>query len=69
MLTPEPIKFLLVDDTAENLVALEALIRRKGLELLLARSGPEALELLLVHDVSLALLDVQMPMMDGFVDR
>jgi two-component system sensor histidine kinase/response regulator len=65
-MTSEPIKFLLVDDTAENLVALEALIRRKGLELLLARSGPEALELLLVHDVSLALLDVQMPMMDGF---
>jgi len=66
VLTPEPIKFLLVDDTAENLVALEALIRRKGLELLLARSGPEALELLLVHDVALALLDVQMPGMDGF---
>jgi len=66
VLTSEPIKFLLVDDTAENLVALEALIRREGLELLVARSGSEALELLLVHDVSLALLDVQMPVMDGF---
>ena len=66
MVTSEPIKFLLVDDTADNLVALEAVIRRKGLELLLARSGSEALELLLVHDVSLALLDVQMPVMDGF---
>ena len=65
-MTSEPIKFLLVDDTAENLVAIEALIRRKGLELLLARSGSEALELLLVNDVSLALLDVQMPVMDGF---
>ena len=62
----EPIKFLLVDDTAENLVALEPLLRRDGLELLVARSGSEALELLLVHDVSLALLDVQMPLMDGF---
>ena len=66
MVTSEPIKFLLVDDTAENLVALEAIIRRKGLELLLARSGSEALEFLLVNDVSLALLDVQMPVMDGF---
>ena len=66
MVTSAPIKFLLIDDTAENLVAIEALIRRKGLELLLARSGSEALELLLVNDVSLALLDVQMPVMDGF---
>jgi two-component system sensor histidine kinase/response regulator len=62
----EPIKLLLVDDTEENLVALDALLRRDGIELLKARSGSEALELLLVHEVSLALLDVQMPEMDGF---
>jgi len=62
----EPIKVLMVDDTAENLVALEALLRREGLQVLTARSGFEALELLLVHDVALALLDVQMPGMDGF---
>ena len=60
------VKFLIVDDTEENLVALEALLRRDGLELLRARSGAEALELLLVHEVALALLDVQMPEMDGF---
>jgi signal transduction histidine kinase len=65
-MTSEPIKFLLVDDTPENLVALEALLRRDGLKLLVARTGSEALELLLVHDVALALLDVQMPVMDGF---
>lgn len=62
----EPIKFLLVDDLDANLLALEGLLRREGLELLKARSGPEALELLLVHDVALALLDVQMSGMDGF---
>lgn len=62
----DPVKFLLVDDKEENLVALEALLRRDGLEILKARSGDEALELLLVHDVALALLDVQMPEMDGF---
>jgi len=60
------IKFLLVDDLESNLVALEGLLRRDGLELLKARSGAEALELLLVHDVALALLDVQMAGMDGF---
>ncbi len=60
------VKFLIVDDLEENLVALEALLRRDGLELIRARSGAEALELLLVHDICLALLDVQMPGMDGF---
>lgn len=61
-----PVKVLLVDDLEENLVALEALLRRDGLTCLMARSGEEALELLLVHDVALALLDIQMPGMDGF---
>jgi two-component system sensor histidine kinase/response regulator len=63
---PEPIKILVVDDTEENLVALEALLRRDGVQLLGARSGSAALEVLLIHDISLALLDVQMPEMDGF---
>ncbi|MEO6407333.1 MAG: hybrid sensor histidine kinase/response regulator [Burkholderiaceae bacterium] len=57
---------LIVDDLDENLLALAALLRRPDVEVLQARSGPEALELLLVHDVALALLDVQMPGMDGF---
>jgi two-component system sensor histidine kinase/response regulator len=65
-MTRETVKFLLVDDTEENLVALEALLRRDGLELLKARSGSQALELLLVHEVALAILDVQMPDMNGF---
>ena len=61
-----PLKVLLVDDVAENLLVLEALLRREALEILTARSGAEALELLQAHDVCLALLDVQMPEMDGF---
>lgn len=63
---PDPVHFLLVDDLEENLLALEALLRRDGLVLLKARSGPDALELLLKHDAALALIDVQMPGMDGF---
>jgi signal transduction histidine kinase len=62
----EPINFLIVDDLEDNLLSLEALLQREGLTFLKARSGDEALELLLKHDVALALLDVQMPGMDGF---
>ncbi len=62
----EPVKILAVDDVPENLAALDALLSQEGVHLLQARSGDEALELLLVHDVALALLDVQMPGMDGF---
>jgi signal transduction histidine kinase len=62
----DPVGVLLVDDLEENLVALRALLDVPGLDLLSARSGDEALELLLDHEVALALLDVQMPGMDGF---
>ncbi|MDI1313651.1 response regulator [Prosthecobacter sp.] len=65
-MTNPTIKFLLVDDLEANLDALEGLLHREGLELLKARSGAEALELLLLHDVDLALLDVNMAEMDGF---
>jgi two-component sensor histidine kinase len=61
-----PVSFLLVDDLEENLLSLEALLRRENLVLLKARSGDQALELLLKNDVALALIDVQMPGLNGF---
>jgi PAS domain S-box-containing protein len=57
---------LLVDDLEANLIAMAALLQAPGIRLLLARSGAEALEIVLVHEVALALVDVQMPDMDGF---
>lgn len=62
---PEPIKFLIVDDLEENLLALEALLRRDDLVILKATKGTQALEILLEHDIALAMLDVHMPSMDG----
>ncbi|WP_312236642.1 hybrid sensor histidine kinase/response regulator [Stenotrophomonas sp.] len=60
------VNLLIVDDVPQNLVAMEALLRRDGLNILCAASGAEALELLLQHEVALALLDVHMPEIDGF---
>ncbi len=57
---------LLVDDRDENLLALEALLRDEPAELYKARSGEEALELFLKNEFAVALVDVQMPGMDGF---
>jgi two-component system, sensor histidine kinase and response regulator len=62
----ETIKILAVDDVPQNLAAIAVVLARPDLELLNARSGDEALELLLVHEVALALIDVRMPGMDGF---
>jgi signal transduction histidine kinase len=45
---------------------MEALLGSESVQILKASSGAEALELLLQHEVALALLDVQMPEMDGF---
>lgn len=61
-----PINLLLVDDRHENLMVLETLLGGPGIELLKAESGRAALELLLQYEVALALIDVQMPEMDGF---
>ena len=61
-----PARILLVDDREENLLALEAILGGLGHELLRATSGAEALKHLLVNEVSLILLDVQMPEMDGY---
>ncbi|WP_374566646.1 response regulator [Ideonella sp.] len=63
---PATVKILVVDDMDANLVAMRALLGSDALEVVTAGSGAEALEMLLVHDVALALLDVQMPSMDGY---
>jgi two-component system sensor histidine kinase/response regulator len=59
------VKCLLVDDRDENLIALAALLQADDVQTLTARSGTEALEVLLLHEVALALIDVQMPDMNG----
>ena len=61
-----PGRVLVVDDVQANLVAMHGLLADTGLDVLTASCAQQALELLLQHDVALALLDVQMPGIDGF---
>ncbi|RMS10969.1 hybrid sensor histidine kinase/response regulator [Pseudomonas syringae] len=66
MLSEIQAKLLIVDDLPENLLALEALIKRADRIVYKALSADEALSLLLQHEFALAILDVQMPGMNGF---
>jgi two-component system, sensor histidine kinase and response regulator len=59
-------KILIVDDKPENLKALEVVLADLDVELIRAESGNDALKATLHHDFTLALLDIQMPEMDGF---
>jgi len=63
---PTPNRVLIVDDNPQNIQALQAVLGDMHLELLTADSGEVALRHLLKTDVALILLDVKMPVMDGF---
>jgi CheY-like chemotaxis protein/two-component sensor histidine kinase len=56
---------LLVDDRPENLTSLCAILERPDYNLVTARSGKEALEMVLKHRFSVALIDIAMPIMNG----
>jgi len=59
-------KILLVDDLEENLVSLEMILKGFDVSFIKATSGPEALRKTINDDFALAILDVQMPGMDGY---
>ncbi len=62
----ERVNILLVDDRAENLLALDAILEPLGERTVRAHSGDEALKCLLTDDFAVILLDVQMPGLNGF---
>lgn len=60
------LQILVVDDDPRNLTAIEVALEGLSAELVMARSGTEALRHLLEREFALILLDVQMPGLDGF---
>src|ERR1051326_4416528 len=62
----DPVNVLLVDDQPGKLLSYQAVLGDLGENLITARSGREALQLLLKEECALILLDVVMPEMDGF---
>ena len=59
-------KILIADDEPNILISLEFLMKREGYEVLLARDGQEAMDVLLRERPALVLLDVMMPIKSGF---
>ncbi len=58
---------LLVDDDARNIFALSSVLERRGMNVLTATTGSEAIELLKSTDeLALVLMDIMMPEMDGY---
>lgn len=61
-----PINILIVDDREENIIALSALLERNDIKIFSTTSPNEGLKLAWENQISIALVDVQMPEMDGF---
>lgn len=61
----EKMKMMLVDDEERYLMTTQKLLERKGVEVLIAPGGKEALDLLKRQNVHVVVLDVKMPGMDG----
>jgi hypothetical protein len=58
---------LLVDDDARNIFALSSVLERRGMEVLTATTGSEAIAVLRARtDVAIVLMDIMMPGMDGY---
>ncbi|WP_143960060.1 response regulator transcription factor [Litoribacter populi] len=59
-------RILIVDDEPNILLSLEFLFKKEGFQVLIARDGEEALELIEQSTPKVVILDIMMPKVDGY---
>lgn len=59
-------KILIVDDEPNIVISLEFLMEQSGYEVAIARNGEEALEKIASFEPDLVLLDIMLPLLNGF---
>lgn len=65
--SPDALKILIIDDNENNLYTLECILNQaEGVSILQASSGEKGLEILAANEVHLVIVDIQMPVMNGF---
>jgi len=61
-----PVKILIVDDEPSIIVPVQFLMEQNGYDVMVAFSGEEAMEIIAENKVDLILLDIMLPVIDGF---
>jgi CheY-like chemotaxis protein/nitrogen-specific signal transduction histidine kinase len=63
----QQIQVLVVEDDAVNMLLISEILRKMEVEVIRARNGQEAIELLNVHNPAAIFMDINMPVMDGYM--
>jgi CheY-like chemotaxis protein len=59
-------KVLVIEDNEQNMYLVHFILEASGIEVLEAKTGPEGIEMAILHLPDLILLDIQLPVMDGY---
>ncbi len=62
----QPLDILLVEDSDDNIILVQAFLKKTPFRTIVAMNGKEAVEMLKKEKFDLVLMDMQMPVMDGF---
>ena len=61
------LKILVIDDSEDNQVMIQRKLERSGATVVIADNGAKGVEVALAGHFDLVLMDIQMPLMDGYM--